>query len=403
MKPIDIHDLANKFKAGNCTPEELDALENWYLQWQPEEVDLSAEQLETLMKVVWTSMPAAETTKPKSVKLWPSRWIKIAAAVVMVASAAAVYLYHHPVRFADPQANYVIDIPPPVSQATLTLSNGKHIHLSGRGIGQLARQAGITITKTTGGQITYKIMPGQTSDIGSKAPVQYNTLTTPHGSAYTLILSDGTQVVMNAVSSLKFPATFSNLKERRVELTGEAYFTVKHSNKQPFRVYTANQLVEDLGTEFNLNAYTDEGEVKTTLVTGSARVSGYQAEGRPGSLYRPLPGSRTRDNEVVLQPNQQSTLQGGAFQVRTIDPQLAIAWKNGLFYYKNTPMETVMRQISRWYNVDIEYQDPGIQKQTFSGSVSRYDNLSKLLKAIEFIEAARFKKEGRKIIVMKYE
>lgn len=172
-----------------------------------------------------------------------------------------------------------------------------------------------------------------------------------------------------------YPVTFIGRGQREVSLYGEAYFEISKNKLQPFVVKSKNQEVTVLGTHFNINSYIDEGSVKTTLLEGSVKI-----------------------NDAVLKPGEQSTLAEGKVTIKDVDVSLAIAWKNGLFAYKNAPLETVMQQIARWYDVDIVYTNPQTKLQTFSGTVSRYDKVSKILKAIEYTGSIKFKMEGRKII-----
>jgi ferric-dicitrate binding protein FerR (iron transport regulator) len=210
--------------------------------------------------------------------------------------------------------------------------------------------------------------------------VVYNTLSTVRGqeSPYPLVLSDGTKVWLNAESSITYPIAF-NGKERSVKITGEAYFEVVHNTVQPFKVEVKGQTIEDIGTAFNINAYDDEPNMKTTLISGSVKIN----------------------SSTVLHPGQQAIQSGPAIRVKDVDTEGAIAWKNGYFLFDYESLESIMRRISRWYNVDVAYE-PGQQITTgFLGSMTRYTNVSEVLNALEAAGKVKFKIEGRKITVSK--
>ena len=213
--------------------------------------------------------------------------------------------------------------------------------------------------------------------------ITYNTVSTPRGGQYEVILPDGTQVWLNAASSLKFPTAFIG-KERNVELTGEAYFEVSKNKAMPFHVSAAGQVIEVLGTHFNVNAYTDETLLKTTLLEGSVKVN-------KGISF------------ATLKPGQQSTINNNEITpvikiAEVTDADEVMAWKDGKFYFNNADIKTVMRQIGRWYNVDIEYAGKIPGNDGFTGTFSRNMTASKALKILAF-SGVDFKIEGRKIIV----
>lgn len=290
----------------------------------------------------------------------------IAAAVLLITLSAGLYFYQHYTSLVTLQdLNARNRITPGGNQAILTLSNGKQVTLSKNRSGVIINKTGLTYTDGTAIPAT-------------SFTEELLTVSTPKGGTYQVTLSDGTLIWLNASSSLKFPASFKSSNERKVELDGEAYFEVKHQDKQPFRVYTARQVTEDIGTAFNINAYRDEASVKTTLLEGSVKV-----------------------NQITLKPNQQSILTGTGINVIDMDASLAVDWKNGEFMFKNENLKSIMRKISRWYNVDVEFQDNGLEKETFSGSVSRYERVSEILKVLELTDRVRFRMEGRKVIVIK--
>ncbi|WP_316841631.1 FecR family protein [Pedobacter gandavensis] len=271
----------------------------------------------------------------------------------------------------------VKDIPAGGNKAVLTLADGKVITLNGAADGALVKVAGMVIRKTGDGQLVYEISGHQNAT--------YNTITTPKGGTYQVKLSDGTHVWLNAASSIRFPTSFASLKERTIELVGEAYFEVSKDVKHPFKVHTAHQEVEVLGTHFNISSYVDDEQVKTTLLEGAVKVSNLQQEGV----------------HVILKPGQQSVMAQGQIKITKADIEEVLAWKNGLFVFNDEPLEHIMKRVARWYDVEVVYE-PGLDKnKLFGGSVSRFDNVSKVLRQLELTGGVHFKIEEGRIIAMK--
>jgi transmembrane sensor len=301
-----------------------------------------------------------------------------AAAVLIFLSAGAYFL----LRNEEPKQHVAIqkyNIPAGDNKAILTLANGKQIILTDAKNGELANENAVAINKTGGGVIRY-------DGTSANSEIAYNTMTTPRGGQYTLILSDGTKVFMNAASAIKYPTSFSG-NERKVELKGEAYFEVAHNKKMPFRVETPSHQIEVLGTHFNVNAYDDEPAAKTTLLEGSVKINKV-ADGKV-------------INEIdykILKPGEQATVKAD-IQVANADVDEAVAWKNGVFMFNDEKIESIMRKISRWYNVDVDYQGK-ITSEGFGGTVSRSKDISAILKVLEETGGVHFKVEGRRITVM---
>ena len=241
-------------------------------------------------------------------------------------------------------------------------------------IGQVASQGGIKITKLANGQLLYR-------KINELLPeVVYNTLTTPRGGQYTIILPDGSQVWLNAASSIRYPTFFSD-SERRVELTGEAYFEIAHNAKKPFKVTSNGLEVKVLGTHFNINSYKEEKSINTTLIEGSIIVS-------------------KGDANVILKSGDQAQI-GNSDKITVIDNvnvDNILAWKNGYFSFDKSDLKLIGRQISRWYDVDISFEGES-PKRVFSGKINRNSNISDVLKILNECKV-NFRFEGRKLIVM---
>lgn len=311
---------------------------------------------------------------PVIIKMQPKRrwYIPAAAAILILFSVSILFYRQHPKPLIS--AYHKTDIAPGGNKAILTLANGTHIALNYAKNGKLAVQGGTVINKTANGQIIYS---AASSALG--AAVAYNKITIPRGGQYMVVLPDGTKVWLNAASSLKYPTAFYG-NERKVELTGEGYFEVVHNNKLPFRVVADGETIEDIGTHFNVNAYTDEPVLTTTLLEGKIRVS------KDGASAVLVPGQQS-----ILPPNSNS------ISVKEADTEEAVAWKNGYFNFNHADIKTVMRSLSRWYDVDIAYEG-NVPGRHFTGEIHRNLNASQVLEVLSDLNIS-FRIDGKKIIV----
>ena len=340
------------------------------------------------------------------IKLYRSYRIAAAAAVLFVLSIGLYFYYTVGVRrYANRFTAH--DIASGKNSATLTLANGRKIRLSDAVDGELAKEAGIRITKTKDGQIVYEMAP-QTQNGNALA---YNMLATSKGETYQVILPDKSIVWLNAASSLKYPASFTSLKERLVVLDGEAYFEIAHNSKQPFKVRTNSQVIEDIGTAFNVNSYQDEPDTKTTLVEGSVKIASQARNderqaasslrgGPTPSLRGGTPKQSTPD--VILKPGEQAVNSGSQLRVIHADIEEAVAWKNGDFSFKKgDDFKSAMRKIARWYDVEVVYDASVPANIDLGGWISRKNNISKVLELIESAANVNLNLEGRRITVTK--
>lgn len=300
--------------------------------------------------------------------------IAVAASILLLLSTASYLLFQNNVSKRVLVANNEPqDIAPGRNQATLTLANGKKIILS-RGLsGQLAQEGDTKILINNSSEVVYKA-----SEKAEK--VGYNTLSTAKGevSPFPLVLPDGTKVWLNAESSITFPTAFVDSK-RYVEITGEAYFEVAHNAAKTFTVKAGNQMVEDIGTAFNINSYSDEPNIKTTLIEGAAKVI---ANGTSKTLN---PGQRT-----VVSPK--------LFLLQTTDSEAETAWMAGKFIFNDEELHSVMRQLARWYKIEVFYEyNP--ENVLLGGGFSKSRNISKVLKAFEQTGAVKFKIKGKVVHV----
>jgi len=322
-------------------------------------------------------------TPTKHTKRTLSLWSRLtAAAVVLVAVSAGIYFYRIADQPGDPDRFVKNDLAPGGNKATLTLADGRVINLNDAAQGDLASQGGIAIMKTKDGQLVYSV---KGADAANPAQAMLlNTIATPRGGQYQVNLPDGSKVWLNTSSSLKFPVQFSK-NERRVVLSGEAYFEVAKNKLKPFVVKTAAQEVEVLGTHFNIHAYPDERNLKTTLMEGAVAIS----------------FTNPAIKEALLKPGQQAQLNGSEqLKVLDVDIEQAIAWKNGLFMFDGQDLEGIMKQVSRWYDVDVVFENDEVKKKTFKGTISRFNHISQLLQVLESTGSVEFKMEGRRITAM---
>jgi transmembrane sensor len=369
---INEEELLQKYLQGNCTPEEKAIVENWYLRSSASMEDTLPEpNYEKLKAEIWNALPPTRRGKILTLRIAAA-----AASVILVVGLCFISLKKPAVQ--DNLAK-TRDIAPGSNQATLTLANGQKITLTSHLNGTLAQQGNTLVKVDNGKAISYTV----TNNHNAAEAVAYNTLSTARGqqSPYPLILADGTKVWLDAASTITFPTTF-NGKERLVTVTGEAYFEVTHHAAQPFKVKVKQQTIEDIGTMFNINAYDDETSIKTTLVEGSIKVSNSK-------------------HEAILKPGQQAEQFSDRNDIvlHTVNVDDMMAWKNNYFSFDGDNLESILRRVSRWYDVDIVYEDTSVKNKFFGGTVSRFAHVSSVLKTLELTRAAHFKLEGRKIIV----
>ncbi len=381
--------LIKRYLAGRCTDTERVLVERYFNEalrangaWPtPERIDEADKRMmQALLKHL-----AANRSNP-GIRL--RRWVPYAAAALLVAMAATgVFFLGDTVQKASDlpigqAGNGAVaeDILPGGNRATLTLADGRTIDLH-------AEQRGIVVTDG----ITY--MDGssvlKTHEL-TNAQVQALTLTTPKGGTYRLTLPDGSNVWLNSASTLRYPSRFSD-EERVVFLEGEAYFEISHgvshaggqraAGRLPFRVVTNGQRVEVLGTAFNISAYPDENVTKTTLVEGSVAILNLK--------------SKTVDQ---LRPGHQAILRDVAIEIHEVDTEPFTAWKEGYFYFKKTPLDEVLRQVSRWYDVDVRYKNGIPPNETLSGDIKRNVSLRGLLEILQ-LSTINVELEGKSLIV----
>lgn len=322
--------------------------------------------------------------KTKVVKLYQRNWLKAVAAILIVSAGLGLFVMNRKIKTqaADITQNPAgLLIVPGGNKATLTLSTGKVIQLDTAGNGLIASAGKAKVLKKSNAQLVYEHPSAHPSLADNRAPV-YNILSTPKGGIFQVVLPDGTKVWLNSASSLKFPIEFTG-NERRVSLTGEAYFEVAKNKDKPFFVDINKAQVRVLGTHFNIAAYQDDNDITTTLLEGAVQV-------------------KSNTQLSAIKPGEQAVIDNNTntIRVKTANIEQTMAWKNGYFKFADEDIRSIMKQLSRWYDFDVEYRDefPNVR---LGGTFYRSKSINELLSYMEEVGKIHFKVEGRRIVVMK--
>jgi ferric-dicitrate binding protein FerR (iron transport regulator) len=384
LDKTQLTELAERFLLGVATEKEIALLHEWYDSADKEEIELvftpEPETAGAVGKRLFDGLQLViqegrQETRHRRIVL-TRRWLA-AASVIFVVVFAAKYFWDAE-RSTKPERSVARvtkprnDLPPGSNKARLLLGDGSVIDLAEAKNGTIKHEAGARIDKKDG-QVIYDVSRGEEAS-------EMNTIQTPRGGQYQVILADGTKVWLNSASSLSYPTTFTG-KDRQVQLKGEAYFEVAEDKNKPFKVSVADVQVEVLGTHFDVMAYEDENAIKTTLLAGAVRVTKNGMDSR------------------VLAAGQEASMDrsSGSLSVNEVDGEEAVAWKNGFFEFEGVSIETVMRQLARWYDVDVDYE--GKTDKHFRGMISRSSNVSEVFRMLELTGAVHFNTEGKKIIV----
>lgn len=372
-----LKELSDKWLRRTISPEELELLESWYNQRPDHRVsweagDADEEQLRERLLYHITSVQKAETP----VRPLYKRPVVYQAAALLILTIGAAFYYHaaipgNQVAPGDNLTKAPIQAPNP-NQAVLTLANGKKVVLNNAGNGLIAKQGNTQIDKTGDGKLIYNSDKTTANEVPGT-----NTISTPAGGKYQITLPDGSKVWLNALTALKFPAAFTG-KDRVVELNGEAYFEVAKNKAMPFKVKMANNTsIQVLGTHFNIMAYANEHSINATLLEGSINVQ---------------KGSQRK----LMVPGQQAAITD-QINLKAVNVDESVAWINGLFSFDKTDIRTVLRQIERWYNVRVEYEDK-VPDYQITGYISRSSNLPEVIKMLE-MSGVKLTVNGGKISV----
>jgi transmembrane sensor len=311
--------------------------------------------------------------------LW--RRVSVAAAILVFLGVGIVFFKSHLPRSGN-GLNAANQILPGKVGATLTLASGKRIRLGDVANGELAREEGVLIRKTKQGELVYELKVQRKPE-----PGKMNVLTTAKGETYMVVLPDKSQVWLNAASTLRYPSSFAGAAKRNVQLEGEAYFEVAKDKAHPFTVESSTQRISVLGTHFDINSYPDNDATKTTLLEGSVAVQ----------LTKALAGASV--NSLILKPDQQAVVMSNSINVLDVESSDAVAWKNGYFMFNNEALGSIMQTLSRWYNTTIIYDDETLKNEIVFAKLSRYQNISRILKVMERTDKITFKVEGNTITI----
>jgi len=379
--------ILDKYQDGTASPAEKALIEAYYQRLEKAgATELSAEEAAALKEEMYQQIAAnIQSAEAKVIPIKRKNYrLAAAAAVLLILTGAGSYfwLLKQP---ATPPPNVTAqvkhhDLPPGRDAAVLTLADGRTILLDSAS-GTISQQGGANVINKNG-QVSYAKASGNEG----QPAIVYNTVSTARGNQYQLVLADGSKVWLNSASSLRFPTSFTG-NSREVELDGEGYFEITKDASKPFHVKTKTQHIEVLGTHFNVNAYQDEEATRTTLLEGKVKVS-----------------SMGNGQWSMLKPGEQASLSlsSGTSQnisVQTADVDKVMAWKNGWLDFDDTDLRTIMRQISRWYDVDIRYEIK-TNSETYGGRISRNLNLSNILKMLENY-GVHFKLEGKTLTVIR--
>ena len=387
MDKDELKQLFQRYLNGECSQEDLLRLKSVLSNPGQEE------QIKSLLDSSWDNLDKNELTdvsREKAESIYSeiisrkkntqnSRvWLKIAATVtIFIFLGVGLHRIYKNNPSEDQASNLVQEkaekIVPGGNKAVLTLADGSKVILNDVNNGHLASQDNVEIQKTDDGQIVYSVKGTQTLQ-----KAQLIAISTPRGGQYEIILPDGSKVWLNAESSLKYPVYFSG-KERIVEMTGEAYFEVARNNNMPFKVIANAAEIKVLGTHFNVMAYDNERFIETTLLEGSVNVNNRVLK----------PGQKAQMNKVT-----------NSMSISAADTEEAVAWKNGFFMFKNENIQSIMRKIGRWYDVETEFKGKNTMHANYGGTISRFEDVSEVHKIMELTGVIHFKIEGRRILVM---
>jgi transmembrane sensor len=378
----ELKKLYERCTSGNCTPEEQKLFEDYCDGFNLSDTPWlqSFGDQEAIEKAVSEDLQKKMRKTDRITVKW---FYWSAAAVFMIVTGALIYSS----KYLITKENILPDLAAGRNsikhgrdKAILILSDGRKIALDGSQTGTLSTQNNVVVNKDNAARVIYKKDESKKSNVAQT----FNILETPRGGKYALVLSDGTKVWLNAATSLRYPVDFSG-DERVVELSGEAYFEVAHHKTKPFKVVSNSQVVEVLGTHFNVNAYPDEDAIKTTLLEGRVKV--FSSSSTPSS----------EKNALIIKPDEQATYKNDRFSKSAVDTEDVMAWKNGFIQFKNADIKYVMRQVARWYDVEVIYRGQ-ITDDTYSGEISRNADLNEVFKVLKLSDI-NLKVNGRTVTV----
>ncbi|WP_443936810.1 FecR family protein [Pedobacter sp. MW01-1-1] len=359
-------EILEKYNRGIASKEEIEFLESYYQLFDVEEDALknisSFDRQKIKNEISANIFDKLSNSQSKRQPFYRSKWWATAAILAVLSSLTLLYFKKGTSEALVTKTKKEIVVKPGINQAILTLADGSTIGLDEKASGLVVNQAGLKVIKGANGKIIY--------DVEEDIIPSVNTVVTPRGGQYHMELADGTKVWINAASSIKFPTRFSG-KKRIVEITGEIYFEVAKNKAMPFVVRTKKQQIEVLGTHFNVNAYSDEADEKTTLLEGRVKVAKLNE------------GIADVSSSKVLYPGQVAAIaESNHITVSVADMEAAVAWKNGYFKFDKADIQTVMRQIARWYDIEVNYTGAN-SEDLFVGKIKRTEDINNVLRILE--------------------
>lgn len=361
-------ELLKKYEDGTISAYERALLETWYVQFAKNSADeLSPEQLNESVEFLKRQLPLnnSHLSNKSPLGLWTR--IGVAASILLMLGTGSYFV----LKRESTISQFDNDVAPFTAKVILK-TGGKTITLENTANGRIARTNAI---KTSGQRLVYQPL------VGSKNVI-YDTIQVPAGSRpYTVILSDGSELMLNTGTTLRYPETFSKDRKEEIELiSGEIYAKIVHNDAAPLQIKAPGQLITDIGTEFNIAAYPDEPDSRTTLVEGAVNVNAHH-------------------KEKVLSPGQQTIITAHNLEISTANILQVTAWKDGLFRFNGEHIDVIMRQLSRWYNINVVFEDK-LTDEVFYGRVNRKRNISEVLRILERSKKVHFKVEGRRVTVL---
>lgn len=379
-----LNDIVRRYLSGKASAEEISFIDEYYNFLGKRDISehVPNEELQSLEDQNFRAIQNKITADQKYNLNTVYKYVSIAAALVLVCGSI-LFLKDQKILSSSSTTKAKVenlDVLPGSDKAILTLANGKKVVLDANTAANISDTKGISISKTEDGKLIYTVLNHQLVDKENNA---FNTIETPNGGQYQIVLPDGTKVWLNAASSLKYPEVFVG-NERSVQLTGEAYFEVAKNKTKPFHVRSKNQDVEVLGTHFNINSYMDDKTIKTTLLEGSIKIS-------------------NQKSNKTLKPGEQAVtgIAENAFIHVSNDVDLddEVAWKNGLFRFNDLELRDVLIQLERWYDVKIDYSS--LPNKRYNGMVPRTSKLSQVLAMLEKTGNIKFQlTEGKRLKVI---
>lgn len=375
MNEEEIRELLKRYRQGNCTEQEKESVELWFditskqSDWQWKN---PAQKESTRANILKGIKEVTQQRKQEKLRIWP--YISVAASLLILLFAGW-YFYFSNQKQLSQQPFHQIAVAPGSKQAMLTLSDGSSVMVDDAANGVVASDGSSRVLKNGDGTLEYQ------SENNQVKPAGRNTLAVPRGGTFQITMSDGTKAWINSATTITYPAGNAD-SERLVELTGEAYFEVAKDKKRPFKVMSNGTEILVTGTHFNVSAYDDDQKVTTTLAEGAVIVS-------------------NKGHQRALIPGQQSVSSAsGDITFGKVDVESALAWKEGYFVFEDQDLKSVMKMVSRWYDVEIEYQG-AIPDNKFGGTFSKSKGLDGLLNYLQQLSNIQFKQQGKKIIIMK--